>query len=235
MVPVADKSKTIEAASPSTPEPELESDPAPRSVEESRQEEITDEEWDLTIPEPMTAKEFAELIGTEVFRVTQAAGDLGVFPGINEPIDLNTLAGIAPRFHCKVFAEDGTEVVYTKPRKPHEDEPPQERGRPLDVLKPDEVSSGGSPAPEVENQGGETFELRKGIFVRRGDWIHDTKLGLGKVLRLDIHPEIEDKHEVWFERSATVVRNHSMRGSTTSIRDEAKIPPGIRDRAPRLP
>lgn len=311
--------------------------------------------WDLTIPEPMTTKEFAELVGVGTYRITQALYELRYFGSHNQPIPIPTLVQIAPKFDCQVVGEDGQPLpsekkdiispdlaelgnnkpivhnehtVIKKPMKPAKELAPDPRLITLDgpivvselakllELKPfqlmadliklevfvaphqtiDEITAARlchmhkhphhrksvdndknpklakkidksennkeqpaapqdhtqlrehhlaysvstekkqPPQPQKkasQSEVNQRFALRKGINIRSGLWIKDSKLDYGKIIQLNTGDPGEDSHTVWFYKTKKLHENHVLRGSTKEILHVSKIPQHIRTSAPR--
>lgn len=82
-----------------------------------------------------------------------------------------------------------------------------------------------------------TFQIKNGLHVRAGDWVRDSELGLGRVLKLHTDPEEPDRHQLWFvgnTEEGTVVERHSLYSSTLGIIDNSMIPHDIRSAAPEV-
>lgn len=354
--PVRDSPKPAPAsAAPMPPpvkaEPSTTSSPESEEPDEEAQDEEIPERWELTIYEPQTAKEFSDLAGVELFKVLEALNDIGCFEGPNRPIPVETLARIAPHFHCEVLGYDdpasgqrtgkpsGSAVLLPAAGStsseasspPVEDVPddtyliedkvvvldlaarlglkpfqlmgdlirlkilvaPNEQIDPFTAAKlcqmhgypcrvDDSLKTGGrapkkkSPGEQTETKknreknnstdstqsfilvgspktrafnalsqafdeinvsdledSSQSFALRHGVFVRRGVWIEDTRLGIGKIMNICTQSRDWDAHDVWFASKGKVIRYHPLRGTTSRILHESKVPLAIREDAPK--
>ena len=151
-----------EAAAPPTSEKAEVEDTAADS------EELEPEEgdyWELTIPEPQTAKQFAKLAGADLHRVVRALRKLGCFKTSNQPVEVNILARIAPEFSCTVVDGDGNPVEPATPES-SEEEVSVAAGDSAPAPKPSsELAEEKVKAPPEE----EPDQLEEQVFTIRGD------------------------------------------------------------------
>lgn len=126
-----------------TKEPQTGIEEAP--VETNEESEPT--AWNITIPGPMTPREFAELVGAKEFEITRNLITLDAFKTPNSLVEVNILAKIAPDYNCYVQYDDPIEEAKESPTSEPEavpDQPPHpdeidETGNELD--KPKEATS----------------------------------------------------------------------------------------------
>jgi hypothetical protein len=100
-----------------------------------------------------------------------------------------------------------------------------------------EARRGGEPSPStlLANSHKSYYQFRNGQYVRAGDWIRDSKLGLGRILKLHTDPGEPDRHQVWFAgntEGGIVVDRHVLGKSTLGIIDHSMIPDDLRSAAP---
>jgi len=109
----------------------------------------------------------------------------------------------------------------------------------IDSAAEGEVRKNGfsSPPPASANHDDSAFQIDIGQHVRAGDWIRDSQLGLGRILKLNTDPLESDSHQVWFvgnTEEGTVVERHAIYSSTLGIIDHSMIPDDIRSAAPAI-
>jgi hypothetical protein len=98
--------------------------------------------------------------------------------------------------------------------------------------------NGVSPPPcASDNYDDRVFQIDIGRHVRAGDWIRDSQLGLGRILKLNTDPLEPDSHQVWFvgnTKEGAVVERHAIYSSTLGIIDHSMIPDNICSAAPAI-
>lgn len=109
----------------------------------------------------------------------------------------------------------------------------------IDSAAEGEISKNGvsSPPPTSANYDDSSFQIKIGQHVRAGDWIRDSQLGLGRILKLNTDPLETDRHQVWFvgnTEEGTVVERHPIYSSTLGVIDHSMIPDDIRSAAPAI-
>jgi hypothetical protein len=109
----------------------------------------------------------------------------------------------------------------------------------IDSVAEDDVrrNSFSSPPPASANHDDIAFQIDIGQHVRAGDWIRDSRLGLGRILKLHTDPLEPDSHQVWFvgnTEEGKVVERHAIHSSTLGIIDPSMIPDDIRSAAPEI-
>ncbi|MEP4076986.1 hypothetical protein [Haloferula sp.] len=77
-----------------------------------------------------------------------------------------------------------------------------------------------------------SFAIRRGVHVRRGHWIEDSSLGIGKILQVCSKSQDRDAHKVWFAGGGKTELTHPLRGRTNKILHVSKISEDILRRAP---
>jgi hypothetical protein len=101
-------------------------------------------------------------------------------------------------------------------------------------VRKNSVSSSPPTSADCDNS---AFQIDIGQYVRAGDWIRDSQLGLGRILKLNTDPLEPDRHQVWFvgnTEEGTVVERHAIYSSTLGIIDPSMIPDDIRSAAPAI-
>jgi len=172
-VQISDKQEVLETSPEKTiaePAPKHSSDPGDDDSSSKADPEATQEEaepvvWELTIPKPMTAKQFSILSGVELFRVTEALNEIRCFVGPNRPISITNLARIAPNFNCYVIDEHG-EPVSTAPEAEVDEEPvtrsPVSHSTNPTSPAADDIES---PEPQTEEKGDDGVYVIEGSVV----------------------------------------------------------------------
>ena len=82
-----------------------------------------------------------------------------------------------------------------------------------------------------------TFQISSGLLVSAGDWIRDSTLGLGLILKLHTQPGEDDQHRVWFNRKTgggTIIERHPLNHATLGVIHKSMVPKDIRDSAPEI-
>lgn len=205
------------------PDSDVKSEKVKRPSDEDNSDTAT---WELTIPEPMTAKEFADLVGVELHKVLEALIEIKCFDGANRPISIENLARIASLFQCIVIDEVGTPIP-AKDSQNHDtqSDPPKTAVPPI-------KHNGSSGKPMI---GIQSFSIRQGLFVHTGQWIEDAKLGIGKITKICTQSRDWDAHDVWFAKTGKIAKYHPLRGGTIRILHESEVPESLLLKAPKSP
>lgn len=177
---------------------------------------------------PVTAHPRRELsLSRNTIRVTELADLLGVrgYEVLRDLVELEhfvkTTDSVSAEFAVKVGLKHGVDFVMTESAT-------QAEGR---------NSRPSSPPPTSVDYDKMTFQIKNGLQVRVGDWIRDSQLGLGRILKLNTDPNEPDRHQVWFvgnTEEGTVVERHALYSSTLGVIDDSMIPADIRSAAPEI-
>lgn len=81
------------------------------------------------------------------------------------------------------------------------------------------------------------FHVKSGMIVYPGNWVIDSSLGLGRILKLNSGTQSIDEHLVWFaelKKKSKIVGNHSLRPTTLEKINDSMVPEHIRKIAPAV-
>ena len=207
------------------PEPVLELNP---SVTSDDLNQCDEQPTIRTEPIPVTMAPRRELpLSGDTIRITELADLLGIrgYEALRDLVELEhfvkTTDSVSAELAVKVGLKHGVDFVMTKSAA-------EARGG---------KGSGFYPAPTSAACDNMTFQIKKGLHVHAGDWIRDSQLGLGKILKLNTDPDEQDRHQVWFvgnTEEGTVVEHHALYSTTLGIIDDSMIPTDIRSAAPEI-
>jgi hypothetical protein len=177
---------------------------------------------------PVIAPPRRELpLSRSTIRVTELAGLLGIrgYEVLRDLVELEhfvkTTDSVSAELAVKVGLKHGVDFAMTESVAKAE-------GRKNGVFSPTPTSA------DCDNM---TFQIKNGLHVHAGDWIRDSQLGLGRILKLNTDPDEPDRHQVWFignTEEGTVVERHAIHSSTLGIIDPSMIPDDIRSAAPEI-
>jgi hypothetical protein len=151
----------------------------------------------------------ADLLGIKAYEILRHLITLGIFAKSTDPIAADIAQAISSVYGCEIVCDGSTLGEESK----------------------DEKASG----PDFHKR--TTFELKPNLNVTAGDWIHDSALGLGRVLKLHTHPDERDRHRVWFigqSEEGTILEQHSLLPDTRGLIDKSMVPKDIFNAAPKI-
>jgi len=160
--------------------------------------------------ESIRITEFAELLGVRSYEILRDLIGLEIFAKSSDSITLDTANKISGRYGIVIVCEKSFAFVEN----------------PADMEKTAKPNSPNS-----------TFVIKPGLEVTDGDWIRDSVLGLGRILKLHTHSKEPDRHRVWFigqTEEGTIIEAHSLRAGTLGVIDKSMIPSDIRNAAPEI-
>lgn len=164
----------------------------------------------------------------DTIRITKLADLLGLrgYEVLRDLIELEhfvkTTDSVSAELAMKVGLKHGVDFVMNESAADEAD------GRKCGVF---------SLTPTAAHYVNRTFRIKNGLHVRAGDWIRDSQLGLGRILKLNTDQDEPDRHQVWFvgnTKAGAVVEHHALYSTTLGIIDCSMIPTDIRCAAPEI-